>query len=872
MKSKFPLIRALGNVARNRRQARRSVALLLAIGVVATPIVLDVPPAVAATKEFGFQGGSGDGSGWEGITLVNGQRFVCIDPAGLFPAGASMPVGLISNIPGTSRAANPNHNGTATVTDPVVFAKLNMGLSKYLPLANSNVTGAAIELFVYSYTSSLHPGDGVAYYNNIRVTNAANRAAVWAQFKAIQADVNAHWADPVVTPTATTRIVMNAGSSFTGTVTVSVSPASASGVLHLTGAVVSGTASATVPVGNGSVINVTGTPQAGARSYQISAMADGFRASTRYAPNVTMATTGAPAAQLQRVISAGTMNATSFASAVDMTAALALRFEPIVSTKLQYTYVNAGDPMPDNYIASVTEGSAPWMKDANGTYDRIVSRVTHYGPFASKPSESASVPAGAPVFSTATTTLTGPGDGVDPSLTARRSGWYTTVNVIDAENQSPAVRLDIPADYHWSSSYGEESETGAARAIITATSKVTEASTGLFVKTGDVLTVIHDDATGPWPAGPDGTPMPVTFLGTEYWVPGDAAIVASAMAPVGAEPIATASVTVTGPGDAPRSDGASPPAHIDGHTVWQWRLEQTDLVQGWTENFGEASQTTQILAPRMVTSADVETALGDPSSDAAIITGPRLGIPATLTWKAYLQKQGTGDACTPENQVFDSAGDPVSVTRAGTYRPANPPTLALGTVNWVASLTAADGSIIQRGTCGDPTEVTRVVDFAISTTATPSTSGVGHDVAHVVGPTPKGSSVVFSAYGITDGRPVCDASTLKFITKPVPLNGAGDYRSEDKAIPSGGVYWVETVLDATGAPIPGKSGICGDASEITHRATPSTALASTGTDSTHVLGLALGLLGFGAMILSIIVLRRMLQPGHPASREPNARR
>jgi hypothetical protein len=839
-----------------RRAARSAVAVVIAIGAIAASIVIGAAPAQAATREFGFQGGSGAGSGWEGTTLVNGQRFICIDPDGLFPAGASVPVGLISSIQGTSRSANPGHNGTATVTDPVVFAKLNMGLSKYLPQVNSNVFGAAMELFVYSYTSSLHPGDGVSYYNNIRVTNAANRAAVWAQFKSIQADVNAHWADRVSSPVATARIAMDAGPRLSGTVTVSVSPSSATGTLHLTGAVVSGTTSTTVPVSNGSVVRITGTPSPGARQYQIQAMADGFRAQTTYAANVSMALTGAPSAQLQRVISAGTVNTGSFASGTTVTAAIPLQFEPVVATKLQYSYVNAGERMPDAYTAGVAEGSAPWMKAADGSYDPIVAKVTHYGPFAAKPTQADPVPAGAPVFGTSTTTLTGPGDGIDNSLIARRSGWYTIVNVIDAANQTPAVRLDLPNGYHWASPYGEPSETGAARAIITATTAVTDAATGLFVATGDAVTVRHDDATGPWPAGADGKPLPVTFLGTEYWVPGAGAIAASAAAPTTAVPIATAQVVATGPGTFPAS-GAAPTAVVSGHTVWQWRVEESDLVQSWTEEFGEASQVTRVTAPTMVTHADALTAVGDPSSDAAVIETPRMGAAADLTWQAYVHEANSADTCTPDNRVFDSSGSPVKVTASGTYGPPMLPTFAAGTIYWVATLASADGSVIAKGSCGDPAETTRVQDFSITTTATPSTTDVGHDVAHVVGPTPRGATVVFSGYRITDGAPRCDASTLAFTTKSVVLSGSGEYPSEDKAIPDGGVYWVEKVLGPTGTPLSGKTGKCGDASEITLKTIPTTTLAKTGADPVVALCAGFGLAAIGAVALLLAAVRRV---------------
>ena len=433
---------------------------------------------------------------------------------------------------------------------------------------------------------------------------------------------------------------------------------------------------------------------------------------------------------------------------------------------------------------------------------------------------------------------------------------------IDGNDQSELTRATLPSGYSWSDQFGQTAETGSARADILATTRVNTSSQGLDQPASDTVTPELGEDTTSWPSDLGGDPIEVPFVGTEYWIPGDTAPTEQAAAPTDA--VVVSSVTLTATSLEPLVGPAnSPHETTDGYFVWQWATPQSDYVDAWTEGFGEPGQVIRVSAPTMATSATPTVALTDRSLDTAVISGPTMGVAADLYWDAYRQTPGAPPTCGPGNRVFDSSLDPVAVTAAGSYTPPSPPTFSeSGTYLWVATLASADdGTVIDQGGCGDPTEQTEVKTFGLTTLAlSVAESGSGiYDVATVEGPTPVGAVLQFSAYRQSSGMPACGHEDVAYTSSLMPITGAGNYRSPSSRLPAGRYDWVATAYDRNGDVL--QAGACGDHGEVS---TVLSDLAFTGsqltTASTWITAgsMALGGLMVGATLL---VKRRRSRSG-----------
>ena len=128
---------------------------------------------------------------------------------------------------------------------------------------------------------------------------------------------------------------------------------------------------------------------------------------------------------------------------------------------------------------------------------------------------------------------------------------------------------------------------------------------------------------------------------------------------------------------------------------------------------GEQGETTSVLAPRLDTSASGEVRVGERLFDRATIEGiipERPDGEFRVVFDAFRAGPGNTMDCAPEDRIPElSDADGVRVTRPGEYRSrasvAGPEHLGAG--GYVATLVLRlDGTdhVVERGTCGDPSE------------------------------------------------------------------------------------------------------------------------------------------------------------------------
>ncbi|WP_125100674.1 hypothetical protein [Leucobacter chromiireducens] len=271
---------------------------------------------------------------------------------------------------------------------------------------------------------------------------------------------------------------------------------------------------------------------------------------------------------------------------------------------------------------------------------------------------------------------------------------------------------------------------------------------------------------------------------------------------------------------------------------------------------GIASETTAIERPSVQTRAPEHAAIGDRIVDTAEVSeGARAGEGTRweVSFAGYrgAEPRAGGDeapsdaaepdaeapACVPENLLFEAGATPVD--GPGTYT--SPPVEVLpewaGTVWWVATLWLIEGEQripVDRGSCGDLTESTRVVAPELTTQAT-SIAALGEpvtDVATITGELSQRPGllheVVFEGYlgdaALTGtGDAVCAAENRVFTTPPTRISEPGEVRAPQfTAAPKFGetLWWVAVLTQREEGAPPERArelarGACGDPEETT---------------------------------------------------------
>ena len=198
-------------------------------------------------------------------------------------------------------------------------------------------------------------------------------------------------------------------------------------------------------------------------------------------------------------------------------------------------------------------------------------------------------------------------------------------------------------------------------------------------------------------------------------------------------------------------------------------------------------------------------------------------VQGTIPEGTYLQFRAYGPEpvdAEPNCTTVLYESESIPVTQPGVYASGQTTTDQPGNVYWIETLYDADGTILVQGTCGAPGETTVVTEQPEQLTVT--TQAVAevtlgepaHDLARVSGTVPDGTTLVFEAYREDGETATCTADELAFRTEPMPLDGPGEYASEEVVFEQVGTYyWIETLFDENGTEI--HRGLCGAPNETT---------------------------------------------------------
>jgi len=888
------------------RIAAFALSGLIAVGGGATAAVVQLSAvatkAEAATTGPGYSGITPDGGSLVLYGAPDGFQAACMDSTADWPSGATGPANLVGAL---SMATGEALSGTT-------LQKLNYALSRWGQTGDRNYA-AGLAAYVYAYTSTWAHYNGQGYNTGTHYING-NRAVLGA-FDDIwnQAEVSYGVPQNNVAPTGSMSFSVD-NNNYTGTLRVVGMQPGSSVNLTLTNGVFTDTGSRTKNgVGNGTY-PVKGTPGDGMTSYKISARGDGaLQTGFTYDANVNVYYTGSQ----QRIIRGGTTS--PYIERWTMTAsdpvARSTVFSPIVTSKVESRFVADGDTFTDTLQASVAPGSQPWRQFEDGTGLSVVTKGTMYYVGAEQPAPGAEIPADATVVGTASVTLKGPNAYKAPSILPadHKPGFYNWVWGIDSKDQSLITQANIPANYSWADQSGLEAETHVVAAKLSGVSQVRDDVIGFSHLHQDTLTVTLDE--GPWPTI-GGQPIPAHFQNKSYWVAGDIEPVAGDTVPADAELFHTTDVTVTEPGDYASDEFPAPPTTA-GYLVNVWSIVQDGAGAGyftdWTDGWATPGEVTRVAPPKLSTQAVKSTAIGDPFHDTLTAEEPlpapycgdkkpdegEASCPNTVTFAGYLQPKGAKQpVCTPQNMVLNTgyvaetpaAEESSSPTSTPTPNPTstpstvgeerdpayfyNKPTVVdalgkfdspkiitkwLGDISWVHTFRTGDGTVIDTGKCGEPSEMSNVAEGDISSTAV-ATATIGQeawDVIHVKNVIPEGATIEAMVFKQTGPGAVCDESTLVWSSGLInaPKTDTDYYSNAHKKwIPSelGRYFWVEIMRNARGEIT--HKGVCGAANEITDVI----ALAKTGSDTGAYLtiGITFGALLAGAGIVLLLVTRR----------------
>lgn len=879
-----------------RRRHRKSQALrrlgrsAVGMAIIAVIGFGTLAPAEAATTGAGYSGITPDGGYLGNYIVPDGSRAYCMDSSADWPSGATGGASLVG--------ALTTEMGDAL--DGSVLQRLNYALSKWGQTADAT-QAAAVNAYVYAYTSTWAHYNGQGYATGVHYIDG--NQTVLGAFNTIWNETETQYNQPQGFPGYSGSMSFSVdNNNYTGSLRVANLPAGATVNLQLSNGIFTDTGSATRNgVGNGTY-PVKGVPADGQPFYKISATGNvSAPAGWTYDGNVTIYYTGGQ----QRVIKGGTttpQRGTYTIAASDPVDRSTL-FSPVVTSSVQGRFVDEGSSFTDTLQADVAAGSQPWRQTTSGRYIPVVAKGTLYGPFADQPTPSATVPAGAPVAGTATVTLNGPGNYTAPSVLAANHapGFYQWVWDINASDSSVGAQLFMPDGYLWADQFGLQAEAHVVAAKLSGVSNASADEVGFGHAVSDALTVSLDE--GPWPTI-GGSPIPAHFQNKTYWVEGDTPPTPGDSIPANAELFHTTDVSVTAPGEYTSDEITAPPTAA-GYLVNVWTIIQDGPGAGyftdWTDGWAAAGEVTKVSAPTVSTEAIASVALGDETSDTAIvgdqIPAPYCGsnqpadgetsCPNTVTFAAYLQQDlGDQPVCEPANEVFNTGyvpqadpneaapgsptptptvplerdpayfyNKPVPISEAGRFPSADVIFKKVGVYYWVATFRTGDGTVINTGECGDQKEKTVVAEDDVVTKATQRV-GIGqkgHDTAIVTGVIPKNATIEFAVYKQQGSTAVCTPANEVKVGKPQPLPATGEYTSDDYTFTDAGTFfWVETVRNARGEVThQGKCGADGETTIVD-------ALAQTGSDEAAYLpiGLALvGILGAAGTVLLVTTRR-----------------
>lgn len=488
-----------------------------------------------------------------------------------------------------------------------------------------------------------------------------------------------------------------------------------------------------------------------------------------------------------------------------------------------------------------SSAAAPYNSDLrqfeNGEYAQIVAEGTLYGPLATEPVQGSTVPSDAPVAAT-TSITTSATSGFNETYSASVSvpdiaGFYTWVWEINSDAQPAETQPLIPADYSFQDDFGIPDETAFAPTKLSF-------STELTSNRGEAGTVVQDDLTtsvdGFWLANADGN-IPANLTGTVYYH-GTSQPVQQSTVPSSAEAVQTLTLEVSEADTTYSSEDIVFPERVGFYTV-QWCIDTNEFFVAFCDDYGVPAETFEVFSntpPAVTTQAQLTARFGEQVTDTATVTG---NIPGNsfLRFTAYREAVAgdpkfSTDGSVIADQVWTAEEldalteaelcdiQPVGTTgltpvpNAGVYVSEPIQTTPAGSNHrlfWVEELITVDPDtgdevLLDRGECGEPTEITYVSWPTITTnaggaitvgesrgdrtTVSYANADLNYEVTH---------ELYYAGVNADAAAPVCDADNLVFSTsdEPVALTGSEEYEFVSAAYTyerAGTYYWVERLF------------------------------------------------------------------------------
>lgn len=594
------------------RWVRALLSGLLAIALVITGLAITTRPAEAAGP------GTGYGDWWDedyafhgSFTNGDGNYIFCIEPGAPLPRGATTNQGIWGNINGIS---GDRLAGINAIISKYGQVPNNSDANRRQAVAVAVAVKAAADYWGLVYSFSYDGRYGADISGFVQWIMARHVGFNSAEMHDIQNRANAYYSEAVNYRAGTAGAgtgqftwQVNDLNNYLGTVTVSVSPTTATGTVTLTNGVFTANGTNTMTgVRHGQALAVQGVPPVGASTYKISATGNFTAPGGGYAGSVSVYTTPGQ----QTAVGPGALAPQNFSFTGTDPLVRSGQFIPALRTAAT-AYVQEGESFEDRvtfFTVADDEGvHNPWRQNG-ASYAPITAKGTLYGPYAAQPAVSDTVPPGAPVAATATvttSTTTGPGTYTASAGVARQSGFYTWVWEIHQSEQSAGVRLYVPDGYSFVDQFGLTAETSVVpmKPVATSLRSHNWASPGDQVT--DSLTV--SNSNGIWLTGTNAR-----FEGTAYGVPNGVTPTVSSAVPAGAVPIASRTLTFTAPGTKTAAPVTVPDNY--GAIVWVWRFVGADQLQPdmfatgytWADQFGLSNETTRIRMLPTISTAVTE--------------------------------------------------------------------------------------------------------------------------------------------------------------------------------------------------------------------------------------------------------------------------
>ena len=389
-------------------------------------------------------------------------------------------------------------------------------------------------------------------------------------------------------------------------------------------------------------------------------------------------------------------------------------FQPFAISAVTERLVVPGDAISDQL--TVSSGNGVWLEGQGGepipvTFTGTAYQVAGVLP----PTQGAGVLSSATVLGTVQVTATGPGVYTSPTVTVPNAGFVTWKWEARVAQQPAVYRPYLAGD--WIDDFGITAETTSVRHPVTITSEVREYNVHQGGRAFDRITV-----TG-FPA--DHT----NFEGDGYWGADTDEIVHTVYGPLEESQVTDdldlAAAPVLTTISTPARNGVYQVGYTTadeirptepGYYVVVSSFAGDDRVQPYMSSPADILERFFVPGPpppptltpdvRVTSSATETVEVGEPFTDTALVRGSWIPVGATLVFRAY----GPFDEPPAEGEAGEPfyESDPIPVEGEGDYTSPEITVDTAGSVYWVETVYASDGSMLAAGYIGAPGEVTVV--------------------------------------------------------------------------------------------------------------------------------------------------------------------